>query len=138
LKLARSCVAGVEVDEDVVSEVGSYAWPGGLGEMENVARAALEVERSRISKRSLMQTGWDARRSAADDGLTESERAILGVVRDAASAVGVTQIAAETDRPVRTVLRHLTGLVRDGRVLRSGRGRATRYRLPRRDGSARA
>jgi hypothetical protein len=136
--VVSSFAAGAAIDDEVAAEVAAYAWPGGLGEMETVARAALEVERTRVSKPALLQTGWLDRLADGDDGMTEIERAILDVVRTTTSAVGIGDIATGANRPVRTVLRHLDGLIRDGRIVRSGRGRATRYRLPRSAGVPRA
>jgi len=106
--------------------------------METVARTALEIDRSRISRRALLESGWRERLVDVDDGMSETERAILEVVRTTASAVGIGDIAAGTGRPVRTVLRHLERLMRDGRVARSGSGRATRYRFPRAGGAHRS
>ena len=99
--------------------------------METVARTALDIQPLRVSKATLLQTGWRDRLAGGDDGLSEIERGILRVVRSTATPVGITEIALRTGRPARTLLRHLAGLVREGRVVRHGRGRATRYRLPR-------
>jgi len=136
--VVRTLAPGALIDEDAVGEIVGYVWPGGLGEMETVARTALEIDRTRISRRALLESGWRERLVDVDDDMSETERAILEVVRTTASAVGIAEIAAGSGRPVRTVLRHLEGLMRDGRVVRSGRGRATRYRLPRAGGAHRA
>jgi tetratricopeptide (TPR) repeat protein len=136
--VVRAFAPGAQIDEDAVGDIVGYVWPGGFGEMETVARAALEIDRARVSRRALLESGWRERLVDVDDGMSETERAILGVVRTTVSAVGIADIAAGSGRPVRTVLRHLESLMRDGRVARSGRGRATRYRLPHAGGACRA
>ena len=67
--------------------------------------------------------------------LNNGDRAALDLERrvvDALSADGrasISDLARTLERPARSVLRHVSNLVRQGRVRRTGRARATRYEL---------
>jgi len=126
----RSISPRAAVDHDVAHEVAQYTWPGGLGEIETVVSLALDVDPARISKDSLAKGGWLERVSAADEQLGDAARAILASFSANAVAASISEIASATQRPARTILRHLAELVRDGKLVRRGRGRATRYDLP--------
>lgn len=126
--LLRSAGHCAEIDAAAAAELTHYAWPGGLAEIERVAGAVAARRPSVVTARALEETGWKARVQDADSGLLEDERRILRELAGCPMA-SIGELSARLGRPSRTLLRYLDRLQQQDRIVRLGRGRATRYRL---------
>lgn len=125
----RAAVEGGALDGDAAAEITGYDWPGGIGEMENVVGELRRRGVVRVSVESLRMIGWRERVSLAEaTQLPELQRRLLGFMGREGTA-GIRDLIEATGRPSRTVLRAVSELVASGRLERTGKGRATRYRI---------
>jgi hypothetical protein len=129
--LLAASVAGSALDDDARTEVAGYEWPGGLAELENVVAELRHRGAGRVTGETLAAIGWRERVVLAGASkLPELPRRILAAVGREGSA-GIGDITLAAGRPGRTVLRAVGELVAEGRLTRTGKGRATRYRIGR-------
>lgn len=135
--LLESAGLRAEIDPAAAAELTHYAWPGGLAEVERVASAVASRRPPRVTAQVLDETGWRARVQDADSGLLEDERKLLRALASC-SMSSIGELSAQVGRPARTLLRYLDRLLQQDRIVRLGRGRATRYRLRQARGQASA
>jgi hypothetical protein len=126
--LLESAGHRAEIDAAATAELTHYAWPGGLAEIERVACAVASRRPPLVTAQVLDETGWRARVQDADSGLLEDERKLLRALASCSMA-SIGELSAQVGRPSRTLLRYLDRLLQQDRIVRLGRGRATRYRL---------
>lgn len=117
----------VELDESVAATVESYSWPGGLAEMENVAREVRVDAERRITMERWMELGIAP---AAFDAWTRVANPLEPIIESTVKArpgLSTSEIARSTSRPLRTIVRIVGSMCGRGILRRVGIGRASRY-----------
>ncbi len=126
-RVCRASHSGATPMRETLDEVARYRWPGGLAELETVVNAAIALSDGPVTAAALQETGWAERVAAARTGLSAGDDVLIDDLRlNGPASVG--ELSQRLGRPKRTLLRHAQRLTAMGIVLRSGRGRATRYR----------
>jgi hypothetical protein len=118
----------VECSELVLVRVMEHGWPRGLAELEDLVRALAALDTSTIGEREFSQVGFRGGSDMETAGLSGLDAEIVQVLRQA-PGMAMRELAGALSRSRRTLLRHLSELLSSSRVVRRGRGRASRYEL---------
>jgi hypothetical protein len=117
----------VEFDATAEALLASTNWSGGLAEMESVAASLEAMGSTRISAGVLARLGWSARASRRVGSVSIEVVDAIADCLCGGEALSSRDVHLRAGVPLRTVNRALSELLAVGRLVRTGRGRATRY-----------
>jgi hypothetical protein len=113
--------------DQAVDVLARHPWPGGVGEIEALVRELTRAQGGSVELSTLRSVGWLGSWGSCDAEHADVADKILNATSDRAWH-SLAEICRMTGLARRTALRHASQLLERGRLLRAGRGRATRYR----------